>query len=146
MDPLAVHLAMQRALERMRAGEGPAVVEAIVYRFFHQNGAYPGSAFGYRNKEEEAAWRARDPLGRVAGEMTELGLVDEAGVASVREQAQQAMRLAADALVERYPATSPASAAFAPNCGRTPASSTSASAASSLSSPVRARSNTGLHR
>ncbi len=67
MDPLAVHLAMQRAQERLRAGEGPVVIEALVYRFFHQNGPFPGSAFGYRTKEEEAAWRARDPLGRVAG-------------------------------------------------------------------------------
>ena len=100
MDPLAVHLAMQRAQQRLRAGEGPVVVEALVYRFFHQNGPFPGSAFGYRTKEEEAAWRARDPLGRVAEEMTKLGLIDEAGVASVREQAQQAMRLAAGALVE----------------------------------------------
>ena len=107
MDPLAVHLAMQRAQERLRAGEGPVVIEALVYRFFHQNGPFPGSAFGYRTKEEEAAWRARDPLGRVAGEMTKLGLIDEAGVASVREQAQQAVRLAADALVEQDPDAKP---------------------------------------
>src|SRR5690606_10117851 len=66
MDPLAVHLAMQEAAERMRAGQGPAIVEAEVYRYFHQNGPYPGSAFGYRTKEEEAEWRARDPLERVA--------------------------------------------------------------------------------
>src|ERR1022692_3777875 len=77
MDPLAVHLAMQRAQERLRAGEGPVVVEALVYRFFHQNGPFPGSAFGYRTKEEEAAWRARDPLGRVAGEMTKLALIEQ---------------------------------------------------------------------
>ncbi|HRP99427.1 MAG TPA: thiamine pyrophosphate-dependent dehydrogenase E1 component subunit alpha, partial [Terrimesophilobacter sp.] len=57
MDPLAVHLAMQQAQERMRAGEGPTIIEAEVYRFFHQNGPYPGSAFGYRSKDEEAAWR-----------------------------------------------------------------------------------------
>ena len=107
MDPLAVHLAMQRAQERLRAGEGPVVVEALVYRFFHQNGPFPGSAFGYRTKEEEAAWRARDPLGRVAAEMTKLGLIDEAGVASVREQAQQAMRLAVGALVEQDPDAKP---------------------------------------
>jgi 2-oxoisovalerate dehydrogenase E1 component len=107
MDPLAVHLAMQQAQERLRAGKGPVVVEALVYRFFHQNGPFPGSAFGYRTKEEEAAWRARDPLGRVAGEMTRLGLIDEAGVASVREQAQQAMRLAVDALIEQEPDAKP---------------------------------------
>ena len=34
----------------MRAGDGPAVIEAEVYRFFHQNGPYPGSAFGYRTQ------------------------------------------------------------------------------------------------
>src|SRR3546814_19945052 len=55
MDPLAVHLAMQEALAWMRAGKGPAVIEVDVYRFFHQNGPFPGSAFGYRTKAEEQA-------------------------------------------------------------------------------------------
>src|ERR1700730_16193492 len=74
MDPLAVHFAMQFALAHMRSGKGPTIIEADVYRFFHQNGPFPGSAFGYRSKEEEAAWRARDPLDRVASEMIKLGL------------------------------------------------------------------------
>jgi 2-oxoisovalerate dehydrogenase E1 component len=103
MDPLAVYLATQKAEERMRAGDGPAVVEAEVYRFFHQNGPYPGSAFGYRTKEEETAWRARDPLDRVAMEMIKLGLIDEAGVAAVREQAQAAMTAAVGELLEADP-------------------------------------------
>lgn len=105
MDPLAVHLATVEAAERMRAGEGPAVIEAEVYRFFHQNGPYPGSAFGYRTKDEEAAWRERDPLLRVATEMQVLGLVNEAEVASVREQAQQVMRDVAEQLLEADPDT-----------------------------------------
>ncbi|TVZ05199.1 MFS transporter [Trebonia kvetii] len=103
MDPLAVHLAMERAAERLRSGKGPVVIEALVYRFFHQNGPYPGSAFGYRTKEEEAAWRARDPLDLVAREMTRLGLIDEAGVAAVRAQALDAMKTVAAALVEPDP-------------------------------------------
>ena len=103
MDPLAVHLAMLEAGERLRAGEGAAVVEAEVYRFFHQNGPYPGSAFGYRSKEEEAGWRARDPLVKVATEMRKLGLVTEESVASVRQQAQSAMNDAVAALVESDP-------------------------------------------
>src|SRR5208282_1634988 len=92
-----------RAQERLRAGEGPVVIEALTYRFFHQNGPFPGSAFGYRTREEEAAWRARDPLDRVAAEMRKLGLIDEAGVAAVREQAVTAVRLAAAQLVEPDP-------------------------------------------
>jgi len=103
MDPLAVHLATQQAAERMRSGEGPAVIEAEVYRFFHQNGPYPGSAFGYRQKEEEAEWKQRDPLERVAREMITLGLIDEAGVASVRSQAQEAMTAVAAELTEPDP-------------------------------------------
>jgi 2-oxoisovalerate dehydrogenase E1 component len=107
MDPLAVHLVMEQAAARLRAGAGPVVVEALVYRFFHQNGPYPGSAFGYRTREEEAAWRARDPVDRVAREMTRLGLIDEAGVAAVRAQAVAAMKAAAAALVEPDPAPGP---------------------------------------
>jgi len=103
MDPLAVHLAMQEAEKVMRSGGGPAVIEAQVYRFFHQNGPYPGSAFGYRTKDEEAAWRKRDPLLRVAAEMIKLGLIDQAGVDSVRAQAQAAMALAVGELTEADP-------------------------------------------
>lgn len=103
MDPLAVHLAMREAEAVMRGGDGPAVIEADVYRFFHQNGPYPGSAFGYRTKEEEAQWRARDPLLRMAEELGRLGIASEAEIAGVREQAQEAMRLAAAQLVEPDP-------------------------------------------
>ncbi|MCU1596945.1 MAG: transporter [Glaciihabitans sp.] len=103
MDPLAVHLAMLEAGERLRSGEGSAVVEAEVYRFFHQNGPYPGSAFGYRSKDEEAQWRKRDPLTRVATEMGKLGLLGEKEADGVREQAQAAMELAVAALVEADP-------------------------------------------
>ena len=45
MDPLAVHLAMQEALTHMRSGKGPTIIEADVYRFFHQNGPIPGQRF-----------------------------------------------------------------------------------------------------
>ncbi len=103
MDPLAVYLATQAAEERMRAGDGPTIIEAEVYRFFHQNGPYPGSAFGYRPKDEEAEWRARDPLDRVAREMTKLGLIDEAGVAAVREAAKTGMTAAVAELLEADP-------------------------------------------
>ena len=103
MDPLAVHLATEEAAARLRSGGGSGIIEAEVYRFFHQNGPYPGSAFGYRTKDEEAEWRARDPLTRVAREMTKLGLIDAAGVESVRAQAQAAMAAAVAALVETDP-------------------------------------------
>lgn len=103
MDPLAVHLAMKEAEKVMRAGHGPAIIEVEVYRFFHQNGPYPGSAFGYRTKEEEAAWKQRDPLDRVAKEMIILGLIDEKGVKTVRDQSQAAMAIVVEQLIEPDP-------------------------------------------
>lgn len=103
MDPLAVYLATQEAESYAREGKGPAVIEAEVYRFFHQNGPYPGSAFGYRPKDEEQAWRDRDPLTRVANEMKKLGLIDEEQVADVRQQAQAAMAEAVAQLIEDDP-------------------------------------------
>jgi 2-oxoisovalerate dehydrogenase E1 component len=103
MDPLAVHLTMRAAEEVMRAGEGPTLVEAQVYRYFHQNGGYAGSAFGYRTKEEEQAYRERDPLTRLETEIRTLGHLDDATLSGLREQAQQAMRTAVDALVEADP-------------------------------------------
>ncbi len=104
MDPLAVHLAVTEAAERLRAGEGPAVVEAQVYRFFHQNGPYPGSVFGYRTKDEEQQWRTHDPLERVGAELTRLGHLDEERVLAVRRAAQAAMAEIAGELLETDPA------------------------------------------
>ncbi|MGP3534998.1 alpha-ketoacid dehydrogenase subunit alpha/beta [Microbacterium sp. RD1] len=103
MDPLAVHLAVERAAERMRAGEGPVVIEAEVYRFFHQNGPYPGSAFGYRSKDEEQQWRERDPLERVAAEMTRRGLLDDDTRAALRRRAEKAVASVVDRLLESDP-------------------------------------------
>lgn len=103
MDPLAVYLATEQAAEQMRSGGGPAVIEAEVYRFFHQNGPYPGSAFGYRDKAEEAQWRTRDPLDRVATEMTKRGLITDEGVAALRKHAQAAMTAAVAELLEADP-------------------------------------------
>jgi 2-oxoisovalerate dehydrogenase E1 component len=107
MDPLSVYLTMQKAEEYVRAGNGPAVIEAEVYRFFHQNGAFPGSAFGYRSKEEEESWRARDPLTMMADKMKALGLINDEIVASVRQQAEDAMSAVADTLVEQDPEAKP---------------------------------------
>ena len=100
MDPLAVYLAMQQAAAQCRAGKGPAVVEADVYRYYHQSGPLPGSAFGYRTKKEEEAWRARDPLDRVGREVVTRKLLAEGDVASLRDRAVETMAAIAGELTE----------------------------------------------
>lgn len=100
MDPLAVHLAMSEAVAHMRAGKGPTIVEVDVYRFFHQNGPFPGSAFGYRTKDEEAQWRLRDPLDRIASEMIARKLVTQAEVDALRQRCKDVMKDVSGRLTE----------------------------------------------
>jgi len=100
MDPVAVRLASQMAVDLMRSGKGPAIIEADVYRFFHHGGGLQGSAFGYRTKEEEAAWRARDPLARLAKEMLARHWLTEQENAALRANAQQTMREISERLTE----------------------------------------------
>ena len=101
MDPLAVYLATNEALDLARSGRGPAVIESDVYRYFHQNGPHPGSAFGYRTREEEAKWMARDPLARVAKEMIDRGHISQQEVDDLRARALALCEEAADRLTVR---------------------------------------------
>ena len=115
MDPLAVHLAMQEALAHMRAGRGPAVVEADVYRYFHQNGPFPGSAFRYRSKEEEQEWRERDPIARTASHLVRRGVLTEEQVEGCTARAQELMRGLADLLLEPAPGGKPGERRIVPS-------------------------------
>jgi 2-oxoisovalerate dehydrogenase E1 component len=59
MNVLAVRGAVTRALARARRGEGPTLIEAKTYRYYGHSHSDPRA---YRTREEEAAWRARDPI------------------------------------------------------------------------------------
>lgn len=61
MNPLAVMAAVHEAKAHARRGNGPTLLEAKCYRYFHHAGAMEGSAFGYRTKKEEQAWKDKDP-------------------------------------------------------------------------------------
>jgi len=61
-DVLAVRGAMDHALAKARAGEGPTLIEAITYRLHDHTTA--DSAARYRSEDEVEAMRKRDPLTR----------------------------------------------------------------------------------
>lgn len=100
MDPMAVRAATIEVLKLLRNGQGPAVLEADVYRFYHHGGGLPGSAFGYRTKEEEAAARDRDPLQLMAREMIACGHIDEAGIKSMEDVARETAEATSARLTE----------------------------------------------
>ncbi len=61
MDAVAVYLAARRLVERARAGEGPALLEAKTYRFYDHQGV-KGLRIPYRTQEEIDAWKDRDAI------------------------------------------------------------------------------------
>lgn len=73
MNPVAVRFAVNQA----RNGWLPCYIEAETYRYFHHGGRIPGSAFGYREKQEELRWKKRDPLQTVPEQLRQLGVMDE---------------------------------------------------------------------
>lgn len=92
MDPVAVRIASQMAIERMRAGKGPTIIEALVYRYFHHGGSVPGSAFGYRKKDEETSWISQDPLERTVNELIRLKWLTEEENEAIRKSCVTAMQ------------------------------------------------------
>lgn len=62
-DVLAVREATRTAVERARRGDGPTLIEFKTYRLC---GHSRSDACGYRTREEEAEWREKDPIPRLA--------------------------------------------------------------------------------
>ncbi|WP_150461523.1 alpha-ketoacid dehydrogenase subunit alpha/beta [Nesterenkonia ebinurensis] len=100
MDPLAVYLAQREAIAHMRAGRGPTLIEALTYRFFHQNGPFPGSAFGYRSKEEEQQWKQRDPITALVERMTSLDILTQEQDEELRASVEAQVASVVDELLE----------------------------------------------
>jgi len=91
----------------MRAGRGPTVIEADVYRYFHQNGAFPGSAFRYRTREEEAAWRARDPIDQLRSHLVRRDVLSDDDVDAAIAAAEALMADVGQVLLEPKPGGRP---------------------------------------
>jgi len=59
MDPAAVHKAMDEAVQRARAGEGPTFLEMRTYRYKGHSMSDPQK---YRTKDELESYKAKDPI------------------------------------------------------------------------------------
>jgi TPP-dependent pyruvate/acetoin dehydrogenase alpha subunit len=89
--------AASEAVERARRGEGPTLIEAVTYRYL---GHSKSDANLYRTRDEIAQWREHDPIGRVAVQLEEEGVLksDEwrSMERSAKERIEAAFEKAAD--------------------------------------------------
>lgn len=84
-DVLAVEAVATWAMDRARAGEGPAFIEAYTYRM----GAHTTSddPTKYRGQAEEEQWRGRDPISRLVAHLRSIDEIDDAHLARLEEEA-----------------------------------------------------------
>lgn len=103
-DVIAVHEAVQAAVERARAGDGPSLVECKTYRFRAHNEGSPDIAHADpRPPEEVEAWKKRDPIKLFQEKLLEQGVLTQADVERIGAEAtaevEEAERLAMESPV-----------------------------------------------
>ena len=86
MDALAVRGAVAHAVERARRGEGPTLIEAKTYRWYGHSHSDPRA---YRTKDEEAAWKQRDPIRVLKDDLEAVGLLREPEYDQLDEAVQE---------------------------------------------------------
>jgi pyruvate dehydrogenase E1 component alpha subunit len=72
-DVVAVARAAAEALADIRAGAGPAFIEAVTYRWRGHVGPREDEDVGVQRKDDLAVWKRRDPIARLHRAMVEAG-------------------------------------------------------------------------
>ncbi|QXQ07972.1 pyruvate dehydrogenase (acetyl-transferring) E1 component subunit alpha [Sphingosinicellaceae bacterium] len=94
MDVLAVRGAAQTAVDWVRAGKGPILLEMKTYRYRGHSMSDPAK---YRSREEVAAVREKsDPIEHAKARLIEMGAADEASLKKLDQDIRAQITAAAD--------------------------------------------------
>jgi len=99
MDVLAVEAATREAVARVRAGNGPEMLEMRTYRFRGHSLADPEL---YRSKEEVERWKEHDPIPAFIQKLRDLQLLTDPDLARIEADIKQEVE-AAVAFAEASP-------------------------------------------
>ena len=110
-DIWAVREAAGAALETLRAGEGPAFIESLTYRFVGHSRSDPGK---YRPEGELDRWRERDPLIVARTRLVGDGVAPEELDALEADVVAELDRVEEAALAAPFPDPAVAATEFAP--------------------------------
>ena len=87
MDVLATRDAVRRAAQGCREGQGPYFFDVDTYRYFGHSLSDPRNE--YRTRDEEAAWKAVDPILNLEKQLLECGVLDEQGITEVKTRVRE---------------------------------------------------------
>lgn len=100
-DVAAMYHVFQEAMDDVRKGGAPYLIEVKCYRHYHHKGEKPGSAYKYRTIEEEEAWRHRDAISTFPETLKRLGMLKAKDIERLRRMATEAVSAAAEACTIR---------------------------------------------
>jgi TPP-dependent pyruvate/acetoin dehydrogenase alpha subunit len=80
MNVLEVRGAVVEAAERARSGQGPTLIECLTYRQCGHSRSDPRT---YRTREEEEAWKSKDPIQTFRDHLLAQGLSSKEELAQV---------------------------------------------------------------
>ena len=98
MDVLATRDAVLRASQGCREGSGPYFLDVDTYRYFGHSLSDPRNE--YRTREEEAAWKAVDPILSFEKQFLECGILDRQGITALETKVRERNARAAIRAVE----------------------------------------------
>lgn len=93
-DVIAVHDAMNAAVARARSGQGPSMIECKSYRVA---GHFYSDAEDYRDADEIARWRNKDPIKRFGAFLVSEGVLSQDDVHRIEAQILAEVTTAFDA-------------------------------------------------
>jgi len=83
MDPAAVHEAISKAADHIRAGNGPYFLEIKTYRYKGHSVSDPGK---YRTKEEVKEYKDKDPINILEKKMLKEKITTEAAIKKLKAE------------------------------------------------------------
>lgn len=100
-DPLAVKSALDQALQRARAGDGPTFLECVTFRF---RGHYFGDRMLYIPKDQLAAAMAADPVPRFRRHLADTRICTEEELDRIDDDALHTVETALNTVMSADPA------------------------------------------
>ena len=90
-DVPALYQTVKEAVDGIRKGNPPCIIEAKCYRHFHHAGDQPGSAYGYRDRREEEEWLARDAVKTYPEALLEAGTLERKDIERLKSMARESV-------------------------------------------------------
>ena len=85
---LDVYEGFQKAVEHVRSGKGPVLIESVTYRWLGHSSSDPGK---YRTREEVEEWKKKDPIENLRKYLVENKIASEEELEAIQAGVKEAV-------------------------------------------------------